>query len=153
MTRWAPRRRATTVVSLSVTAVMTAFLAWLTLSPQRLEQRLPEGVEAAREFIATSFGPQFATIGWMDRFANIAVFIAVGVLAYLIIPRRAWFVALLVAPVASALVELVQAVALPDRVSDPGDVVSAALGGAIGVSVAALCTALTARRRSSEGSA
>lgn len=153
MTTWAPRRRATSVVALVLTALFLVFLAWLLLSPQRLEDRLPDGVAAAQHWISSQFGPQFATIDGLDGVANTAVFVVVGVLAYLVLPRRAWYLALLVSPALSALVELVQAVALPGRVSDPRDVLAATLGGAIGVGLSALCTALTAQRRHPEGPA
>ncbi len=153
MTSWAPRRRTTSVVALALTGLLLAFLAWLLLSPHRLEERHPDGVAAVQKWISSQWGPQFATIDWLDGVANTAVFVAVGILAYLVIPRRAWYLALLVSPALSALVELVQAVALPGRVSDPRDVLAATVGGAIGVGLSALCTALTAQRRHPEGPA
>ncbi len=147
MSSWAPRRRATTVTATAIAVPAAVFLAWLLLAPQTLERRLPEAVAGAQDWIAATLGPGFATLGAMDAAANAMVFLLVGVLAYLIIPRDAWLLALLVAPAISVAVEVAQVFLLPQRVADLNDVLAATIGGTLGIAIAATCTALTARRR------
>lgn len=144
MTPIARRRRATTIVSAVLAAALIGALAVLLLSPARLEQRLPEVVEAGRTMLGALLGPWAATLGGADLVANVVVFVPVGVLAALLLPPRAWPAALLVTPVLSGAVEAVQALALPGRVGSLTDIAAATAGGALGVGIAALCTALTA---------
>ncbi|MFT4219636.1 MAG: VanZ family protein [Microbacterium sp.] len=141
----AKRRRATTITAAVIAVPMLAGVAWLMLAPQRVEQRYPELVEAALAWAASTLGPWWGTIDGADFVANIAVFVPIGILAYLIVPRRAWLIALLLGPVIAAAIELAQRFLLPGRVSSPTDVVAAAIGSSAGVVIAVLCTLATAR--------
>jgi glycopeptide antibiotics resistance protein len=146
MAALAARRTSTTVTALAIALPLLAALAWLTLAPRRIEQRAPEFVSVALGWMSEVFGSSWGTLGVADFAANLAVFVAIGILAYLIIPRRAWMVAILVGPALSAAVELVQFLLLPERVAALSDIVAAAIGTALGVGLAALCTVITARR-------
>jgi glycopeptide antibiotics resistance protein len=134
------------VTAAAVALPLLAGLAWLTLAPRRIEQRAPQFVSDVLEWMSAVFGSAWGTLGVADFVANLAVFVPVGILAYLILPRRAWVVALLVGPALSGTVELFQFLFLPERVAALSDVMAATIGTALGVGVAALCTVITARR-------
>ena len=67
--------------------------------------------------------------------ANIAMFVPVGMIAAMWLPRRWWFLAAVVAVALSAGIELAQGALLPYRVSDPRDVLSNGLGGLLGATL------------------
>ena len=146
MAALAARRTSTTVTAAVIALPLAAALAWLTLAPQRIEQRAPQLVGAALEWVAGFLGSWWASIAVADFVANLLMFVPVGILAYLILPRRAWIAALLVSPAVSGAVELVQLIFLPERDATLTDVAAATIGGAVGVGLAALCTLVTARR-------
>lgn len=148
MSMLAPRRTSTTLSASVIALPLSAGLAWLTLAPLRIEQRMPGLVDRVLTWVAHLIGRPWAAMTIADFLANIAVFVPVGILAYLIIPRRAWVAALLVGPVLSAGIELTQALVLPERVASLSDVVAATIGSVFGIVAAALCTAISGIRTS-----
>lgn len=73
------------------------------------------------------------TTGYLWEMAfNVALFVPVGMLAALMIPRRRWPLALLVGLAFTTVIELVQAME-PARISDPRDLVMNAGGAVVGV--------------------
>lgn len=73
------------------------------------------------------------TTGYLAEMAlNVAIFVPVGVLAALSIPRRRWPLALLAGLGLTAAIELLQLLQ-PDRISDPRDLVMNTAGTVVGV--------------------
>jgi len=73
------------------------------------------------------------TTGYLAEMAfNVALFVPVGLLAALLIPRRRWPLALVAGFAFTTLIELVQVPEL-DRVSDPRDLVMNTSGAVLGV--------------------
>jgi glycopeptide antibiotics resistance protein len=73
------------------------------------------------------------TTGYLSEMAfNVALFVPVGLLAALLIPRRRWPLALFAGLGFTTLIELVQ-VPEPDRISDPRDLVMNTGGAVLGV--------------------
>ena len=73
------------------------------------------------------------TTGYLSEMAfNVALFVPVGLLAALLIPRRRWPLALVAGLAFTTLIELVQVPEL-DRVSDPRDLVMNTSGAVLGV--------------------
>jgi glycopeptide antibiotics resistance protein len=73
------------------------------------------------------------TTGYLWEMAlNVALFLPVGMLAALMIPRRRWPLALLVGLGFTTVIELVQAME-PTRISDPRDLVMNTGGAVVGV--------------------
>jgi glycopeptide antibiotics resistance protein len=73
------------------------------------------------------------TTGYLSEMVfNVAMFVPVGLLAALIIPRRRWPLALVASVVFTAVIELVQ-VPEPTRISDPRDLVMNTAGAVLGV--------------------
>ena len=90
--------------------------------------------------------------GWFtyDRtefLANVAMFVPVGMIAALWLPRRWWIVGAVVAVVLSSGIEFAQAEYLPYRVADPRDVLSNGLGGLLGATLVGFVRSLLPDRR------
>ncbi|HEX5859493.1 MAG TPA: VanZ family protein [Microbacterium sp.] len=82
--------------------------------------------------------------GALEFTANVLLFVPLGVLLALQLPRRAAWVAVVAGTAASVAIEMVQAVLLPERVAAPSDVLANTIGAAAGV----LLLGLLRRRRS-----
>jgi len=65
--------------------------------------------------------------------ANVALFVPLGALLALQLPRRAAWVAVIAGAVASLSIELLQAALLPERFSTSSDVMANTIGSAVGV--------------------
>lgn len=77
--------------------------------------------------------------------ANVIMFLPLGLLLGLALPRRMTWLALLLMPAFSAVIELTQAVALSERFATIQDVVANSIGGWVGVMLALI---IVAARRS-----
>ncbi len=153
MLQLARRRTSTSVAAAVIALPLLVGIASLTLFPERIEQRHPGFVHRVLTWAADAFGPMWGTTAVADVVANTLVFVPVGILAYLIIPRRAWIASLLTGPALATAIECFQLLFLPGRDAAVHDVLAASVGSAFGVGVAAGCTLLTARRMSPETSA
>jgi len=146
-----PRRR-TRIWALALALLFLAGLAALTLTPARVEARLPNLLDLALA-AAHRLGWQSLDFTRIEILANVLVFVPVGVLAFLLVPRRVWALSLLVGPAASLAIETAQRLLLPHRAATVSDVLANSAGATIGVVLAVLCTAaagaLSAARRSS----
>ncbi|WP_435746634.1 VanZ family protein [Microbacterium sp. PMB16] len=142
-----PPRRFTRVWALIVGLPFFGALALLTLTPARLEHAMPNLLDLALSAMHR--------LGWTSidfhRFeilANVVVFVPVGILAFLLLPRRVWLLALLVGPLLSLGIEVAQRIALPHRAATVTDVLANSVGATAGVVLAVLCTLVFAPRRS-----
>lgn len=145
-----PPRRTTRVWAVVFGLPFLAAVALLTLTPERVEHALPNLLDVLLGAIHR--------LGWtsldfhrLEVLANVAVFVPVGVLAFLLTPRRRWPLSLLVGPGLSVAIESAQEVALPHRAATVSDVLANSTGATIGVCLAVLCTLLTAAPSSRPG--
>jgi len=110
----------------------TAVVLWVTIGPapwRTSGNQLEGGILNPDAWTA----PVTWTTGYLSEMVfNVALFVPVGVLAALIIPRRWWPLALVAGVVFTAVIELVQ-VPEPTRVSDPRDLVMNTAGAVLGV--------------------
>jgi len=90
--------------------------------------------------------PAFVDYGLIEAFANILLFIPVGLLFGLMVPLRWWPVALLLGPTLSGLIELVQRYVLEERYSTIEDVIANSIGATIGVFTAVILRAVVSAR-------
>ena len=138
-----PPRRSTRVWAVALGLPFLIGVALLTLTPARVEQTMPNLLDLLLRAIRR--------LGWtsldftrLEVLANIAVFIPVGVLAFLLVPRHAWPLSLLVGPALSLAIETAQYVALPPPAATVRHVAANSTGATIGVVLAVFCTLLAA---------
>jgi len=137
------RRRAVLPI---VIAVYLLAVAGITLDPAPGD---PAGNPLLRELLgAVSAVPG---LGWVDYdvaefSANVLLFVPMGALFVLLLGAWRWWLAVAIGLVATLVIEFVQ-LFLPERVSDPRDLLANTLGTLLGVGLVAL-VALVRRRRS-----
>lgn len=140
-----PPRRFTRGWALGLGIPFLAGLALLTLTPERIEETMPNLLDVVLG-TAHSLGWEQLDFTLLEVLANILVFVPIGILAFLLLPRRVWPVALLIGPAMSVAIEVSQRVALPHRAATVTDVVANSTGATAGVVLAVLCTLLFAPR-------
>lgn len=142
-----PPRRFTRVWALALSIPFLIGLAALTLTPSKVEDSMPNLLDV---ILTTThrLGWEWLDFTRLEIIANVLVFVPVGILAFLLLPRRVWFLALLVGPLLSAMIETAQRVALPHRAATVNDVVANSTGAILGVVVAVAVTMLLAPRSS-----
>lgn len=137
-------RRHPLVTALS--AAYVGFVLWLTLRPS------PYGAGTAtllRRFLR--WAARHSTVDWitfdvLERGANVALFVPIGVLFLLLAGRRFWWAALLAGVGMSVAIEAAQGMWLSSRVADPGDVLTNGIGTAVGIVLAIVLTWRTERQ-------
>ncbi|MFJ3472678.1 VanZ family protein [Microbacterium maritypicum] len=142
-----PPRRFTRAWALALGIPFLIGLAALTLTPSKVEESMPNLLDV---ILTTThrLGWEWLDFTRLEIIANVLVFVPVGILAFLLLPRRIWFLAVLVGPLLSAMIEVAQRVALPHRAATVNDIVANSTGAIIGVAVAVAFTVLLARRSS-----
>ena len=137
------RRRLVT----ALLVVYAAFVLVITLTPQmpgaglvdRLVSRVLRSLHARGLFP----GADYLTVEFIG---NILMFVPLGVLVALLVPRRAWWTLLLAGTAFSGFIELFQAVFLPDRYPEWRDLVSNSTGFLIGAAMAVALRMLVGHR-------
>lgn len=135
-----PRRHSTTVTAMVFTIPVAIALGFIVFLPTHIEKVSPGLITALMDWLHTRHGVYWLTLPRIEKLANVLLFIPVGVLAYLIYPRRLWALAVVTGPVLSVGIELTQLFLLPGRTASLWDVAANSIGATIGVAVAALCT-------------
>lgn len=116
-----------------VALAYAAVVLWVTVGPTPWRttsgSQLEGGILNPESWTATTTW----TTGYLSEMAfNVALFIPVGVLAALLIPRRRWLLALLAGLAFTTVIELIQEPE-PHRISDPRDLVMNTAGAVLGV--------------------
>ncbi|MFK4760480.1 VanZ family protein [Microbacterium sp. ZW T5_45] len=139
-----PRPR-TRVIALLLGIPFLAGIAFLTLTPVRVEERMPNLLDVVLRS-AHRLGWTSLDFTRLEILANVLVFVPIGVLAFLLLPRRVWLLSLLVGPAISIAIETSQLLLLSHRAATAMDVIANSTGATFGVVVALLCTLLFAPR-------
>ena len=117
-----------------IAVAYAAVVLWVTVGPAPWHTRgheLGGGILNPESWTTTATW----TTGYLSEMAfNVAMFVPVGLLAALLIPRRRWPLALLAGVAFTTVIELVQMPEL-DRISDPRDLVMNTSGAMLGVLV------------------
>lgn len=115
-----------------------AFLAFVVFWPSPIDQPVEGLLDRAIAEMHERGVPTFVDYTFIESFANVLLFIPVGLFFGLIVPLRWWPVALLFGPVLSGLIELAQRELLEARYATIDDVIVNSIGATIGVLVAVI---------------
>jgi glycopeptide antibiotics resistance protein len=130
---------------LSVTTfAYLGLVGWLTLSPQAESQH--EGLLwQIALFFDRHAATEWITFNLLEFVANVLLFLPFGVFFVLLFGRARWWLAILLGVGMTAGIEFAQQF-IPNRVSDPRDILSNSIGAVVGTVLALLLTASKARR-------
>ena len=144
-----PGPRARRVAQLLL-AVLLVAVACITLWPSPVDEGGRSALLLVLDRLHARGIPQRVDYGFVERAANVVMFVPFGaLLAFLLAPRRRWLAVALPAT-ASLLVEGVQHVALPRRFASGWDVLANTTGALLGA-VAVVAVMALLRRRTGPG--
>ncbi|PZE66434.1 MULTISPECIES: VanZ family protein [unclassified Curtobacterium] len=130
---------------------LTAGYAWviwrMTLTPHVFTEAENSLVLHAVAWVQQLPHGAWFTYDRTEFLANVAMFVPVGLIAALWLPRRWWILGAVVAVGLSVGIEFAQAVYLPYRVADPRDVLSNGMGGLLGATFVGFVRSLLPERR------
>ncbi|MDN3442930.1 VanZ family protein [Microbacterium sp. APC 3901] len=146
MSRLLPRpRRLTRGIALGLGIPFLLGLALLTLTPERVERSMPNLLDLVLS-AAHRMGWESLDFTGLEVIANVLVFVPIGILAFILVPRRLWPLAIVFGPALSLSIEVFQRLVLPHRAATLTDVVANSGGALIGVALAIAGTLLFAPR-------
>jgi hypothetical protein len=85
--------------------------------------------------------------------ANVLLFVPLGLFGVLVVGLRFWWAPLIFGVAATVVIETVQAMLLPERMSSTSDIVANSIGAALGVAAGCVILAVQASGRRSQASA
>ncbi len=125
-------------VVLALLLAVGVVAAVLVLNPWHLQDAFDAPIERALGTLHDRGLPDRLNVHAAEFAANILLFVPLGLLGALLLPRRHWWLVLLGLVVLSVGIETVQALGLPSRRSSARDVLGNSLGAAIGVGLSLL---------------
>ncbi len=132
-----------------VTFVYLGVVGWVTLGPQPLDDRTDSLVWRLLGFFSRHASTDWITYSMLEFWSNVLMFIPVGLFFLLLLGRRRWWLAIALGVLLTLGIEFVQQY-LPDRVSDPRDILANSVGAFVGEVAALLVTWPAAARRARE---
>jgi len=90
--------------------------------------------------------PSFVDYGVIEALANVALFIPVGLLIAIAVPKSIWWITIFIGPLISIAIEVLQGALLPERFSTVNDVVANSIGCLIGATLGLMVRMLVAHR-------
>lgn len=131
------------VLSLFTLAYL-AFVGWVTLGPQPIDEDSNGFIFRALDFFDSHSATAWISYNDLEFAANIAMFFPIGLFLLLLFGRRLWWLAMSLGFGLTVAIELAQ-VFIPTRVSDPRDIVANTCGAVLGVLIGLALTARKAR--------
>lgn len=122
-----------------VTFLYLGAVAFLTLGPQPLDDGTDSLVWRLLAFFSRHTATDWITYTTLEFWANVAMFVPVGLFFLLLFGRGRWWFAIVLGVVLTCVIEFTQ-LFLPDRVSDPRDIVANSVGAFVGVMIALIVT-------------
>jgi len=127
-------------------AVYTIALLLVTMWPTPVDRGYRSAIDEALAIAHRHGVPEWFGYNALEFSSNIVMFVPLGFLFALALPRRLWWLVFLVAPAFSTAIELAQGSWLPQRVEDMSDIVSNSLGGWLGGLIEAALRAVVGAR-------
>lgn len=131
-----PRSRLRPLLALAGLIAYGAIVAWATMSPTPLDQGYESAISRFLGVLHRNGIPEWFGYSRLEFTANIAMFIPLGFLIALVLPRRAWWASLLLIPFVSGAIEVAQYLLLSERFASGLDVAANTIGGYLGAVVA-----------------
>lgn len=134
-------------VAILLAVVYFAVLAGILFWPSPVDRPIDSALAEVIQWLHTHGLPQWF-IGYrkVEFAANILLFVPFGIVAVLRLPRRFWWLSVIIAAAVSGLVELAQAIFLPDRVPALSDIIANTSGAFIGALVVLFVWSVRRRR-------
>ncbi len=136
MPRFAPRRRATTITAAACALAGLIVLAVVGLSPSAPQRNVDGPLFRFLLWAQQTPGYGWLTFDRLEAVSNVLLFVPMGAIAFLLLPRRLWPVSLLICPALSVAIEIGQGLLLPGRTASIEDVALNSLGATIGFALA-----------------
>jgi VanZ family protein len=127
-------------------ALYVAFILVVTLSPSPVDLSFRHDLESLLEKLHDRGVPEFVGYGFVEFASNVVLFIPLGFIASLVLPRRGWWLVLLLGPLFSGAIELAQRLFLPERFATVSDILANSIGAIVGAIAAVLLKLLIAWR-------
>ncbi|WP_192496624.1 VanZ family protein [Pseudoclavibacter sp. CFCC 13796] len=118
--------------------VYMVIVGFIVMWPTPVDRDLSPELSRTLAWIHRRGAPEFIDYLFVERAANVLMFVPAGFFITLLMPRRLWWLAWAICVVGSCLIELSQLLLLPDRFASVDDIIMNSLGGFIGVAIAAL---------------
>lgn len=137
-----PRSYARLWVSTLLLAVYTAFVLLVTMWPSPEDLEFDSIASRVLRALHNLGVPEWFGYDKLEFTANIGMFVPLGFLLGLALPRKAWWLAVFLLPAFSGGIEFMQGFALESRVSTFYDVMANTLGGYVGLLLAMIMRAM-----------
>lgn len=113
-----------------------AVVLWATMSPTPLDQGYESAIDRLLGVLHRNGVPRWFGYSKLEFSANVMMFMPLGFLVALAMPRRVWWLTLLAIPAFSGAIELAQFLFLSERFATPLDIAANTIGGYLGALVA-----------------
>lgn len=128
-----PPSRARAIVALVLLAVYVGLVLVATLSPTPLDLGYESSIERLLDVLHRNGVPSWFGYSKLEFAANIVMYVPLGFLVGLALPRRALWAGIVVVPLFSAIIEFIQTLVLDARFGTAWDVIANTLGGWTGL--------------------
>ena len=106
--------------------------------PSRVDAPVDDSLGRVLAYLHSIGIPDVVDYRFIERGANVLLFVPLGALAAAQLSRRHWWIALVACIALSGLIELGQALLLPGRYASWSDILTNSVGAAIGVGITVL---------------
>ncbi|MFC4245271.1 VanZ family protein [Gryllotalpicola reticulitermitis] len=141
-----PKSHARLWLSLVLLGAYSVVVLLITMSPIPVDRRYRNAISTVLAIAHRHGVPEWFGYLPLEFTTNIAMFVPLGFLLALALPRSLWWTVLLITPAFSAGIELTQGAFLPQRVADIGDVVANGIGGWLGAFASVALRAIVGAR-------
>ncbi|TFD91850.1 VanZ family protein [Cryobacterium lactosi] len=133
-----PKSRARMAIGGVLLAAYVVVVLLATLWPTPLDQGYSAAIQKVLDVVHRNGVPEWFGYNKLEFSANVAMFVPLGFLSALLLPARVWWLALVMCPALSIVIEITQAVFLAARFATLTDVISNSIGAVIGILIAVL---------------
>ncbi len=142
------RRHRVVALALVGVAVLSGVLL-VGFLPSRVDGGVEPDVRRVLAWLQGAGAPEWVNYDFADFVANIGMFVPMGLVTALLLPRRAWWLAVPIGAALSGVLEFSQLLFLPERYASWTDVLANTIGASAGAFIGAAIRAIRMRRAAS----